>query len=251
MRILVIFTYILMVAMNALANIMPINGITTGAVSDSYPNLFAPAGITFSIWGVIYLALGAYVVYQLLLNWRLAGANYEMGQLGLWFSMSSVVNAAWIVAWHYGLIGLTVVLMLALLLMLIRCRLIVEQLSSARLNLWVVGLPFSLYLGWITVATIANITTFLVQIQWNGFGIPEMYLTAGIILIGCVIGAATTFRFNDRAYAAVIIWAYAGILLKHLSADGFGSAYPIIIASTACSILCMTIFLIKPRLWLK
>lgn len=251
MRWLVVMMYVLMVGVNALANLLPINGITTGAVSDSYPNLFAPAGLTFSIWGVIYLALGAYVVYQLLLNWRLAGANYEMGQLGLWFSMSSVVNAAWIVAWHYNFISLTVVLMLALLLMLIRCRLIVEQLSSAKLNLRVVGLPFSLYLGWITVATIANVTTWLVQIQWQGFGILETYWTAAILLIGCAIGAATTFRFNDRAYAGVILWAYAGIVLKHVSSGGFGGEYPLVIAAACISIVIMTVFLFRPRLWLK
>lgn len=248
MKILVIITFIIMVAMNALANILPINGITTGAVSDSYANLFAPAGITFAIWGIIYLALGIYVVYQALLNWRLTGANFEIRQLSFWFSISSIINAFWILAWHYNQIGISVALMLGLLFCLIRCRLIVEKLPSAKLNRWVMQTPFSIYFGWITVATVANITTLLVKMKWDGFGISEPVVTAAVILISCLIASATTLRFKDRIYAGTVIWAFAGILYKHVSASGFNSAYPVVIIATAVSLLIMSILFIRPRL---
>ncbi len=237
-----------MIAMNALANILPINGMTTGAVSDNYANLFAPAGITFAIWGIIYLALGIYVVYQVFLNWRLTGANFEIRQLSIWFSLSSIINACWILAWHYDQIAISVVLMLGLLVCLIRCRLIVEQLPSAKVNRWIVQTPFSIYLGWITVATVANITTLLVKLQWNGFGISEPIITAVVILVSCVIAVATTRRFNDRIYAGTIIWAFAGILYKHVSPTGFHGEYPLVIAAVGISILCMLVLFVKPRL---
>lgn len=239
-KITVAVTYLIMVIVNALANILPINGIDTGAISDSYPNLFAPAGLTFSIWGVIYLLLLGYTLYQFgLFQGDKSKVKTELlRKIGIVFSASSVVNATWIFSWHYRMIGLSVILMLVILLSLIYInQLILKEKLDQKEKLFI-RLPFSVYFGWITVATIANITTLLVDIGWNGFGISESIWTILIIVIGLVIGAVTMIRNHDIAYGLVIIWAYAGILIKHMSQDGFAGQYTCIIMTViACIVL--------------
>ena len=113
-------TFILMVVVNALANILPINGITTGGVSDSYPNLFAPAGITFVIWGVIYLLLGAFILYQFGAFKGKKGYNLDsVERISVYFIVSSIANVAWIFSWQYKIIPLSMVLMIVILVTLI------------------------------------------------------------------------------------------------------------------------------------
>ncbi len=238
LRIIVTVTYLLMILMNALANILPINGKGTGEISDSYPNLFAPDGITFAIWGVIYFLLALFVLYQLgvLKGGTRAGNSRLLSRIGIIFSISSVVNSLWILTWHYEEITFSLLLMLILLLCLIYINL---QTKSAVLSLrekFFVRLPFSVYFGWITVATIANVTTLLVDLNWKGFGISENLWTVLILFIGAAIGILTMFSQKDMAYGAVLIWAYGGILYKHLKPDGFDGAYPLIIFAAGASI---------------
>lgn len=239
-KITVAVTYLIMIAVNALANILPINGIDTGAVSDSYPNLFAPAGLTFSIWGVIYLLLMGYTLYQFgLLQGDKSKVKTELlRKVGIVFSFSSVVNAAWIFSWHYRQIGLSVVLMLIILMSLIYINILTHKEKMDQKEKVFIRLPFSVYFGWITVATIANITTLLVDIGWNGFGISETIWTVIILVTGVLIGSATMIINGDIAYGLVPIWAYAGILLKHMSQNGFAGQYPSIITTViACIVL--------------
>lgn len=231
-----IIAYLVMIGMNALANILPINGITTGEVSDLYGNLFAPAGITFSIWGLIYLLLGAYSVYQFKYiknrddKWRL------INRINLLFLFTSIVNSIWIVFWHYGLIGLSLILMILLLISLTLIRITIEKLPSGNGNNLLIKLPFSVYFGWISVATIANVTAYLVKVDWGGFGLSENLWTVLIILIGLMIGSITTINFKDKAYGSVFIWAYLGIVIKHISESGFDFQYPFIVVTAAFSI---------------
>lgn len=234
-KVSVIITYIAMIATNALANILPINGLTTGEVSDSFENLFAPAGLTFSIWGLIYLLLGLYSLYQAGLfrdnNRRVKLLN----SVGIIFSISSIANAAWIFSWHYKVLSLSILLMLVILISLIT---IVKKINKEKLF---ISLPFSIYFGWITVATIANITAFLVDIGWNRFGISEVFWTITIIIVGAIIAIVTILKNRDFAYGLVIIWAYAGILIKHLSESGFNSMYPSIITTVIGAIIIVSI----------
>ncbi|MHB1132752.1 MAG: tryptophan-rich sensory protein [Chloroflexota bacterium] len=235
-------TFLVMVAVNALANALPINGVNTGQVSDSYPNLFAPAGLTFAIWGVIYLLLAGYTLYQL----GLFQGDRETVKRGLLrrvstiFSISSLANAAWIFSWHYRLIPLSMLLMVVILvcLILINQSLRNEQLSTREKAF--VRLPFSVYFGWITVATIANATTLLVSLGWNGFGISEVAWTVVIIVVGMLIGTATLIRNRDIAYGLVLVWAYAGILIKHTSVNGFSGRYSEVIPTV---VVCLLLFL--------
>ncbi len=232
---LVVASYLIMITLNALANGLPLNGRTTGAVSDAYPNLFAPTGLTFAIWGVIYLLLAAHVLYQLGL-FQPAGAAESAGdatarvalleRVGVLFSLSSLANAAWIVSWHYDLIGLSTVLLITMLVLLVAItRTIIAARPSGRDAVFL-RLPFSVYFGWITVATIANITVWLVSIGWDRFGISEPAWAVVIIAVGAVIGSAVMLRDRDLAYGLVLVWAYFGIWLKHTSGDGFDGAHP-------------------------
>lgn len=239
-KITVVVTYVLMIIMNALANILPINGKGTGEVSDAYPNLFAPAGITFSIWGVIYFLLALYVLYQLgiLKSGTRDGNRNLLTRIGVVFSISSVANVLWILTWHYDLILLSTVLMLVILVSLIMINFMTKNAVLSGRERFFIRLPFSVYFGWITVATIANVTTLLADLGWNGFGISESIWTIVILAVGAAIGILTMFSFRDMAYGVVLIWAYGGILYKHIIPDGFDRAYIfVIIAAAICIFL--------------
>lgn len=239
-KLLVLTAYLVMILVNALANILPINGITTGEVSDSYPNLFAPAGLTFAIWGVIYLALIGYVLYQFGLFQRnkLDAQLASDQKIRLLFIVSSLANSVWIFAWHFRLIPLTLVLMLVLLISLAAINLITRRQTFETGGKILIRMPFAIYFGWITVATIANVTTLLVDIQWTGAGLSEQTWTALVLLAGLLIGWITTVFLKSIAYGLVLIWAYTGILLKHLSASGFDGQYPgVIVTVIGCLVL--------------
>jgi len=235
---LVTAAFIIMVAVNAMANLLPINGVSTGDISDSFPNLFAPAASTFAIWGLIYLLLAAYTVYQ----WSLPSpqsslSTHTMQNVRAYFIFSSLANAAWIFAWHYYVIWLSVLLMLVILISLIY---ISQELSQSKLTTmdWIlVRLPFSVYFGWITVATIANLTVLLVDWGWSGFGLSPTVWTVIAIGLGLIIGMTAAFKQKDIAYALVIMWAYAGILNKHLAQEGFAGRYPAVITAVVISLL--------------
>lgn len=243
LRSLVALAFLVMVVVNALANILPINGIGTGEVSDSYPNLFAPAGLTFAIWGVIYLLLLGYVLYELgaFRSEREQLPSGTLTRTALLFAFSSFANAAWIFSWHYRQIGLSLVLMLTILVALILINVDLARHRTSKREKLFVRLPFSVYFGWISVATIANVTTLLVDLDWNGFGIAPSIWTVIVLAVGTVIGIATLRRHRDVAYGLVFLWAYFGIWFKHTSYDGFRSQYPLVILAVT---LCFALFVL-------
>lgn len=233
-----LISYILMIGVNALANILPINGLTTGEVSDSFPNLFAPTGLTFSIWGIIYLLLGTYTVYQLVSKKVNSMLFVPVNTL---FIASSLINSTWIFAWHYKIMWLTVVLMLALLSTLVR---IADLLKKEKLSLadkLLYKIPFGVYFGWITVATIANITGFFVSVGWNGFGLPDTTWMILILFVGSGIAIWRMHKDSNLAYGLVPVWAYFGIWLKHTMPSGFNNSYPLVITTVIISIVLLII----------
>ena len=237
-KILAGLTYIAMVTVNFMANSLPINNRSTGVISDAYPNLFAPAGLTFSIWGLIYLLLAGYVIYQFV---PFDKKNEELlKKINILFIATSLANISWIFAWHYDFIGLSVIIMAILLTLLIKIADILRIQQLTKLEKLIISTPFSIYFGWITVATIANVTVFLVSIGWNRFDIAEFVWTIIILCVGALIGILRIRKDQNIAYGAVLIWAYLGILLKHVSADGFNGQYPSIIASV---IVCLLLFI--------
>lgn len=237
---IVAVSFALMIAVNALSALLPLNGVTPQDVSAMYPNLFVPAGYTFSIWSVIYLALLLFTLYELGLFRGKGPANEALlSKAAVLFAVSSAANVAWLFCWHYGAIALSVVVMLLLLVSLILMRsAAAENVKTARERIFV-QIPFSLYFGWITVATVANITALLVHLGWNGFGIAAPVWTVLILAVAAIIGTLTTLRFRDPAYALVLIWAYTGILVNHVSPSGHAGAYPGVIWT---AIACMALF---------
>lgn len=242
-KITTLITFLIMIVVNALATMLPINGVTSGEVSDSYPNLFAPAGVTFSIWGVIYLFLLLYSLYQFGIFKRKKGLHKEelFNKIGILFSISSVLNAIWLFTWHYGFIWLSVPIMLGILILLIMINNITKNAKLSIKDYIFIRFPFSIYMGWITVATIANITALLVKIGFKGFGISEAIWTIAVLIIGLIIASLTVLRNRDVAYGLAIIWAYRGIYIKHVSANGWNEEYPSIIFTAVASIVILVI----------
>lgn len=197
-----------MVYMNYLANSLPINGKTTGQLSDTYPNLFVPAGITFSIWGIIYLLVATYCIVQFL------PASKEIAVKISWlFILSCVFNGLWIVAWHYQKLSISLLLMVALLLTLILINLQIKDLQMG-----VLKATFGVYLGWICIATIANVTALLVDNGFEGIGISQEAWTIIMIAIGTIVVSLTIMKIDNPFIGLAVIWAFTGIIIKR-SAD--------------------------------
>jgi len=215
-QIAVIFSVLGTIVVNTLANTLPINGLNTGEISDRFQVYFVPAGYVFSIWGLIYIGLIVFAIYQALPAQR---EHPRLRATGWWIVLGGLANIAWIFLWHYEQFPLTLIAMLALLATLIvtylgfgvgRARVSISERLAAHL-------PFSIYLGWITVATVANVTSLLDYLQWAGFGIaPEIWM--GIVLVAVLaIASAMNFTRRDIAYTLVILWALVGIGVKHAS----------------------------------
>jgi benzodiazapine receptor len=202
------------IAVNGLANALPLNGQTTGEISDRFDVYFVPAGYVFSIWGVIYLALLSFTIYQALPSQR---DNPRLRRIGYLYALSCVANIAWLFLWHYEFFELTIVAMGALLLLLIAIYLVLgfgrSRVSAA--ETWLARVPFSIYLGWITVATIANVTSLLDYLNWSGWGIDPQMWAVIMLIAGAVIASAVSVTRGDVAYVLVIVWAFAGIAVKH------------------------------------
>ncbi len=222
-QLLVVVAVVATIAINGLANALPINGLTTGEISDSFPVYFTPDGYVFGIWGLIYAGLIAYAIYQALPAQRLSP---RLRSIRIPFLVGSLANIAWIIFWHYQVFLLTLVAMLALLgsLIAIYGRLRIGRSSPPAIERWVVDLPFSIYLGWITVATVANATVLLSYLNWNGFGVSEEVWLALVLAVALVIATVMALTRRDVAYLLVLAWAFAGIGVKHLGVDVVSTA---------------------------
>lgn len=211
--------YLLVLVMNTLANAIPIAGKNTGELSDLYPNLFVPAGFTFSIWGIIYILLGIYVVTQLIYAFK--QRNVEVIEMiGPWFLLSCIFNSSWILAWHYEQVFLSLVIMLGILvsLIMVYLRLGIGRDKVQNGERFLIQMPFSIYLGWISVATIANVTTLLVDQEWGGLGIPEAIWTVLVLVVATGLAVTMILTRKDLFYPLVTLWAFFGILSKRLGA---------------------------------
>jgi cell division protein FtsW (lipid II flippase) len=207
-----VIAYLVTVVINGAAVALPLNGLTTAEISDRFPVLVTPANYVFSIWSVIYLLLAVFVVWQALPRNR---TNPALRSIGYLPAVAGILNALWVVLWQYEIFELTVPVMLGLLVTLIaiyvRLRPVRRRSGADR---WLVALPFSVYLGWITVATIANISQMLYRSGYRGDPLGEDLWTVIVLATGVVIAAVMLLREADWAYSLVIIWAYAGIAVK-------------------------------------
>ncbi len=204
---------IITVIVNILASVLPLNGQNTGEISDRFQVYFVPAGYVFAIWFFIYIGWIAFAIYQFRSSQK---ESPRLRRLGYLFALSGIANSAWLFAWHYNVFGVSVLIMLTLLGLLIASylRLDVNRVAVSRAERWSVDIPFSVYLGWITVATVANITSWLYSIDWNGFGIPAPVWAVIMIVVASIVGLAITITRRDAAYLFVLVWSFIGIALK-------------------------------------
>jgi len=266
--------FLAVLVVNVLANALPLNGVTTGQLSDEIPNLFVPAGLTFSIWGVIYLLLAGYVLYAIREAWR------KNGDGGGWtardavlFLLNAAANIGWIFAWQWRHVALSMALMLVILGTLIALELSIEQKmkkggalslaeplspgepsaqprpqrsSRARhLRRFFLSVPIRVYLGWISVATIANATALLVKLGWNGWGLDPRAWT--VIVIAAGLAVALGFSVGQRQIAAplVVVWAYAGIVIKRTQVDAAYSRAVWIAALVSAVIILLSFVVVR------
>ena len=213
---------ILTIIINSLANILPFNGKYTGELSDQIPNLFVPAGLTFSIWGVIYISLIAFGIYQLVNVFKDNKNEIEnLKKIGLYLIVGSFANILWVFLWHYEQVFLCLIFMIILLisLIIIYIKLNIGIFDVDIKEKMFMHVPFSIYLGWITVATIANITAVLVKLNVGELYLAEEIWTILLLIITTLLTLIVLFKRKDVAYSIVIIWALLGIAIKRLSDD--------------------------------
>jgi hypothetical protein len=208
-----LLTVILALGVNILATTLPLNGQSTGEISDRFQVYFVPAGYVFSIWSLIFLGWIAFTIFQLQPSQR---DHPRLRRLGYLFALSNLANAAWLFCWHYNQFGLSVLVMLTLLGLLIASylRLNVNRSSVSRLEYWSVDVLFSIYLGWITVATVANISDWLYFVSWDGFGIPAQTWALIMLAVASLLGLAMAITGRDVGYLSVLVWAFIGIAVK-------------------------------------
>jgi hypothetical protein len=208
-----ILSVVLAITINILASALPLNGQNTGEISDRFQVYFVPAGYVFSIWFIIFVGWVAFAIYQALPTQK---ESPRLRKLGYLFALSGLFNAAWLFCWHYNQFGLSVLVMLILLGLLIASylKLNVGRTSAGNIEKWNVDIPFSIYLGWITVATVSNITSYLNFINWTGFGITPPAWAVIMLVVACLLGLLMTLSRRDSGYAFVLVWSFAGIAQK-------------------------------------
>ena len=227
--------------MNTLAVTLPLFGRSTGAISDLYPSFFTPAGLTFSIWSVLYLSQIAFAVYQAL---PAQAANPHLRAVRWPFVAACLFNAVWIVAWHALAVPASFALMLGLLgsLVVAYNRLgIGLRPATTGAESWLARVPVSLYLGWITVATVANAVALLVSLGVRDDGTLGRVLAALLVVVAACIGAAFSVGRRDVAYNLVLLWAFLGV---YLARPGEGIVVAGVVAGAALVLAAM----LAPRL---
>jgi len=212
-QITVVVVILATIAINVLADALPINGLNTGRISDTFHVYFVPAGYVFAIWGLIYIGLLSYAVYQALPAQR---DNPRLQETGWWVVLGGFANSMWIFLWHYELFVGTLAAMLVLLATLIATyrRLGIGETKVSKTETWAVRIPFSVYLGWITVATVANVTDVLDFLKWNAFGIAAQTWFLVVLVAVLAISTLMSLKHRDVAYILVILWALVGIGYK-------------------------------------
>ena len=212
-RLWMLLSLVLTLVVNVLANALPINGLTTGEISDRFPILFVPAGYVFSIWGLIYLALIVFAIYSITPKGR---QDEQIDAISWWFIAANLFNTAWILLWHYLQFTLTLIPIFGLLISLaaIYVMLGVGHSQRSLAQRLMVEVPFGIYLGWATVAVVANVTQVLYSTGWRGAPLTEAAWAAIMLVVAAVLGMLMIFRRKEVAYPLVLTWAFIGIWVK-------------------------------------
>jgi hypothetical protein len=212
--ILNIVTLVATLFFNYLANALPLNGQTTGQISDRFQIFFKPAGFAFSIWGIIYLGLFGFIMFQALPSQK---TKKLMDKIGLFFVLSCLANMGWLLVWHYERFALSLIFILILLLSLVKIysNLTIGQTKVKTVEKWLLHVPFSLYLGWVSVATIVNISIYLHWVDYYGLEISDEIWYMIATGIGILISFLLTILKSDLVFNLVFVWAYAAIAVQN------------------------------------
>ena len=211
-----IFTFIITVIVNAYSNILPLNNQTTGEVSNKLDVLVTPPGYVFSIWTVIYLLCGIWIIRQIPASRRHLDVYRKSS---FFFIMSNLLNAAWLFLWHYEQFFASVIVMAALLITLIALYTSIQRTRHTLMDI----LPFSIYTGWISVAAIVNISYYLKYIGWGGFGLSDQLWTVIVLILGAALALLFRYVNRDWFYPLVFIWAFTGIGYRNWEEHAFVS----------------------------
>jgi len=224
---------------NGLANSLPLNNLRTGEISNRFDSLFTPAGYVFGIWSLIYVGLIAFTIWQALPAQR---SNPRSRAIGWWYVLSGLGNCVWLFFWHYELFALSLLAMLVMLASLIIIyRRLQWQHPTPAAERWCLKVPFSIYLGWISVATVANTATVLLHLQWSGAPFTPVVWTVLMLLVATALGLIFALRERNAAYVAVLIWAFAGIAVKQ-SATAPVSTTALVAAVLLAVVLAIALF---------
>ena len=227
LRILALASFVFVLVMNSVATALPLNGLSVGGVSDKYTTLFAPIDFTFGIWGLIYLGLTIYTFTQL------ATSNEVIQRITPWFIFANIFNGSWIIAWRLELIGLSALILALLLFCLYKINKVTTAQRQDLASTLTTRIPFAIYFGWVTVATIANISSFLVQLGFQDrYILDAQTWTVVILVVATLIGAATAIINSSPSYSLVLVWAFFGIYSRHISPFEWNQQYPNIILAT-------------------
>ncbi|ASA25458.1 TspO/MBR family protein [Paenibacillus donghaensis] len=208
--------YLAMIAVNALSVLLPLGGNSTAEISDRYKTYLTPAGYAFSIWSLIYVLLAGFVIYQFRSDTSPRGS---VQSIGFWFILSCAFNMSWLFLWHYLYIELSFVAMLLMLVTLIVIYLITRRIPDPTTGeKWLIKLPFSIYLGWISVATIVNFSVILKKNEWDGFGLSDTTWAVIMLCVGALLAIRVSYPFRDSIYPLVFVWAFIALALEHKDA---------------------------------
>jgi hypothetical protein len=242
--------------LNYLSNALPLNGKTPGQLSDQYPNLFVPAGLTFSIWGIIYTWLLAWSVWQvmaLLTPQTRTRIEPALQKIGLLFVSTCLYNIGWLLAWHWEQVLLSVLVMAMLFLRLLRLN--VQSgagiHASSDTEKWLMHAPFGLYWGWISIALIANVTALLVQLNWGRFGQSEGFWAIAMIVAGSLIATAVVWTRNHIFYGLAVVWALYGIWMKRTGAPEVPESASVAMTALAGMAITGVAVMLRLKKWLN
>ncbi len=221
MHVVSVISFVFAVVVNILSNTLPIGGLTQAEISAKLPNLFTPANVTFSIWGLIYVLLAGFAVFLLFPGILGPERHQELvRRTGILFTASNLLNALWIFLWHQMLIGAGLVVIIAMLAVAGLLYRVVRAfpVNNFKERLFV-QLPFQIYFGWLTVAVIAAAFAYAAHVEWDGFGLPSELWTVALIAAAAAIGFLVLKRERDIPYTAVLVWALLGIVIRRVEED--------------------------------
>jgi hypothetical protein len=242
-----IVAFVATLVINYLSQTPLLNGVTTAEIANRFPDsLYFPANQAFSIWGLIYSFLLAYLINQAIPSQR---NNPLLKRIGWLFVVTNVFNAAWVLAFQFSFFPLSVVFMLALLgtLLTIYVRLDIGGAPVSLRDKWLVHIPFSIYLGWITAATIANITYVLTDLGWDGFGLGNETWAVIMLVVTGLVGAFVVWTRRDIAYGLVIVWAVGWIAGRYNGTEFQLTTTTALVVAAVIAVLVIVRFIMSLR----